>query len=185
MSGFLRIDPIVHRAALAGRALDTLAKVGLPGIAVRIVDGPPAWKTKFRGREVATTNADGWYRFLDLPAGTYRVEAAAPSSRYATAPKTIAVTATAASALDLELAPTALTGVITANGKPLAMARIRLVDSGEVAYTGATGGYTLSPLEPGTNRTIELSAQRHVTATVQVTLPRGVTTTRSAALAPV
>jgi hypothetical protein len=55
---------------------------------------------------------------------------------------------------------------------------VRIVDSGEFAYTTANGSYTLSPLEPGTNRRIEISAQRYAAVIITVTLSAGQTTTR-------
>jgi hypothetical protein len=107
------------------------------------------------------------------------LRAVLPGTRYAAATGTATVAASGATALDLALAPTALTGVVQASAPagPLAMARVRVVDSGEVAYTIADGTYMLSPLEPGTNRQIEITAQRYVAATIAVTLAAGQTTT--------
>ena len=186
-SDFWPLDPIAHRAALAGRALDALTQAALPGIEIAIVDGPPAWKQLAAAssrRSIVRTDADGWYRYLDLPVGAYKLAATPPSTRYAAGSATVAVVATGAALADLSLAPTSITGIVTAGdtAKPLPMARIR-IDSGEITYTGSDGSYRLSPLEPGTNRVIEIRATRYVASTKQVTLQLGKPSTLSVTLA--
>lgn len=186
--GFLALDRIVHRAALIGRVLDGLGRTPLEGAEVTLVSGPAAWTARLdalragqprRRPERLVTDASGFFKYLDLPPGTYALRAALPGTRYAAATGTATVATSGAAAIDLALAPTALAGIVKtgATGGPLAMARVRVVDSGETAYTGADGGYTLSPLEPGTDRKIEISAQRHATQTLAVTLAAGQTTT--------
>lgn len=186
--GFLDLDRIVHRAALGGRALDGLKGTPLRGAVVTIESGPPAWTARRdalrsgqprRQPERCVTDAIGRFRYLDLPPGAYALRAVLPDTRYAAATGTATVTTGGVAILDLALAPTTLTGVVEASAPagPLAMARVRVVNSGEVAYTFADGSYTLSPLEPGTNRRIEISAQRYAAATLAVTLVAGLTTT--------
>lgn len=185
---FLELDRIVHRAALVGRVLDDLARTPLVGVEVTIESGPAEWKARLdalrsgqprRRPERSVTDVSGGFKYLDLPPGVYALRAVLPGTRYAAATGTATVTASSASGLDLALTPTALTGVVKASAPagPLAMARVRVVDSGEVAYTIADGSYTLSPLEPGTNRRIEITAQRYAAATMAVTLAAGQTTT--------
>lgn len=188
-SGFLSLERISHRAALVGRALDALAQTPLAGVEVTITSGPALWiarrdalRTGQPGRrpERAVTDDSGCFKYLDLPPGGYGLQAVLPGTRYVAATGTATVTATGAATVNLALAPTALTGVVRSNtpNALLAMARVRVIDSGEVAYTIANGSYTLSPLEPGTNRLIEISAQRYLAVTITVTLPAGQTTTR-------
>ena len=57
------------------------------------------------------------------------------------------------------------------------MARVRFADSDDLGYTAADGSYTLSPIEAGTNRALEVSAQNFITTTQAVTLSQGQTTT--------
>lgn len=184
-AGFLSLDRISHRAALGGRVVDALSKLPLSGAEVRITNGPAAWKARVtalaagaRVVDRSTTDSDGFFRYLDLPTGSYELSARLGGTRYAPVTSTVAV-GTKPAALDLALAPTALAGVVNAQlpAGPLPMARVRFVDSGELVYTDANGTFTLSPLEPGTNRTFEVSAQRYVTAVQTVTLLAGKTTT--------
>lgn len=187
-SGFLSLEQIGHRAALVGRTLDGLAQTPLQGVVVTILSGPPTWTARLnalrsgqprRMPERSVTDPNGFFRYLDLPPGDYELGAVLAGTRYAPATGSATVVMTGATRVDLALVPTALTGVVSSSAPagPLAMARMRVVDSGEVAYTAADGSYTLSPLEPGTNRRIEISAQRHVTVTMTVTLAAGQTTT--------
>lgn len=189
-AGFLGLERVSHRGALVGRAVDALTQAPLPGVAVAIVSGPAAWTARRdalrAGRpqlqpERYVTDADGFFKYLDLPAGSYVLQAALPGPRYGVASATVTVATTSAASITLSLAPTALTGVVNANtpAGPLAMVRVRVVDSGELTYTTANGSYTLSPLESGTNRRIEISAQRYAAVTITVTLPIGQTTTRA------
>jgi len=92
------------------------------------------------------------------------------------------VTADAVACADLLLAPTAVTGNVSADQPltPLAMARARMLDSGEVTFTAADGSFTLSPVEPGAARVIEFSARGYITVTQTVMLRPGQTTTAPA-----
>ena len=185
-AGFLAIDRISHRASIAGLVGD--GQVALAGVQVVISDGPAAWKSRVaalqQGRraarpDLAISNGDGFFSWLDLPAGAYTLEAAAPDPRYAAATATATVTADAPPAtVSLVLVPTRLVGSVSADKPPgpLAMARVRLVDSNEVTFTAADGTFALSPIEPGSDRALEVSAQRYATAMVHVTLQTGQTT---------
>ncbi|HEY0989769.1 MAG TPA: carboxypeptidase regulatory-like domain-containing protein [Kofleriaceae bacterium] len=185
-AGFLMFEPIRHRGSLFGRTVDGLTQAPIPGVAVTIIEGPPAWLARRAALQSArqtartdrhVTDGNGQFKYLDLPPGTYRLQTPHNGTRYAAATANVTVAA-ATTIVDLVLAPTTLVGVVQAcnAASPLAMVRVRVVDSGEVSYTAQDGHYTLSPLEAG-NRTIELSAQRYVTATQVVTLQTGQTTT--------
>ena len=186
--GFLAIGPIAHRAALVGRTIDKLTQSPLPGVSVEITDSPAAYRawlaTLRQGRPGArpdriATDSEGWFRWMDLPAGSYTLRASLPDPRYAAANATASVVESAAASIEIALDPTALAGHVSADmpAGPLAMVRVRMRDSGEVTFTAGDGSFTLSPVEPGATRVIELSAQRYVTATRAVTLQRGQTTT--------
>lgn len=187
----LSIGPITHRAALVGRVIDQLDQRPLPGITVEISDAPAAYRSRLealrQGRPDArpdrlVTDGNGWFCWLDLPVGSYGLRASLPDPRYAAATLTANVVAGTAAPVELRIAPTAVTGTVTADrpAGPLAMVRVRMLDSGEVAFTTADGRFTLSPVEPGAARVLELSAQGYVAATRTVTLPQGQTTTLSA-----
>jgi hypothetical protein len=192
-AGFQGIGLIVHRAALAGRVLDQLAGASLPGAEVVITDAPPAFWARTnalkQGRpsaqpERVIADGNGFFHFDDLPAGAYALSATLPGggTRYAAAAignATVAAQGTAT--VDLALTPTALTGVVMADAPagPLALARVRLVDTSESTFTADDGSYTLSPVEQGSNRTLEFSAQRYGTAKQSVTLMQGKTTAAS------
>lgn len=187
MASFIALERIRHRAALVGRVVDALSGQPMPQAEVRLAGGPPVWKERVaamalvggRALDATTADAEGFFKFIDLPAGAYQVTARVGGKRYAAATLPASVTVADATVLELPLAPTALTGVVRANtpAGPLAMARVRALGSGESTYTDANGAFTLSPLEPGTDRRFEVSAQRYVTAMHTVSLPAGQTTT--------
>jgi len=190
-SGFLPIDKITHRAALAGRVLDRLDQRPLPDVLVEIVEAPDAYRARLealrQGQPGATpdrlvTDRNGAFRWLDLPAGTYTLRASLSDPRYAAVTMEATVTADAVACADLLLAPTAVTGNVSADQplNPLAMARARMLDSGEVTFTAADGSFTLSPVEPGAARVIEFSARGYITVTQTVMLQPGQTTTAPA-----
>lgn len=186
-SGFLPIDKITHRAALAGRVLDGLDQRPLPDVLVEIVGAPDAYRARLealrQGQPGATphrlaTDRNGAFRWLDLPAGTYTLRASLSDPRYAAVTVEASITADAVAWADIGLAPTAVTGTVSAGEPPgpLAMARARMLDSGEVTFTAADGSFTLSPVEPGAARVIEFSARGYITATLTVALQPGQTT---------
>jgi hypothetical protein len=182
--GFLSIGRISHRAALIGRVIDRLAQTPLAGVEIAITAGPPAWQARVaalrQGQPAARperriSDAAGFFHWLDLAAGAYTLGAAVPGTRYAVASATATVGAGAPARIELALAPTAVTGTVRSAvlAGPLGMARVRFADSGEVTYTAADGSFTLSPVEAGANRALEVSAQNHVTTIQAVTLPVG------------
>lgn len=189
--GMLSIDRITHRAALVGRVIDPLDQRVLPQVTVEIIDGPAAYKARLatlrQGRPGATperilTDGNGAFRWLDLPAGDYTLRASLSDPRYAAATVTISVPADRPATADLPLAPTAVTGTISADrpAGSLAMVRVRMLDSGEYTFSAADGSFTLSPVEPGAARVLELTAQGYATVTRTVALPQGQTTTMPA-----
>jgi hypothetical protein len=189
--GFLSIERITHRAALVGHVFDKLDQRPLPDVTVEIIGAPDAYKSRLatlrQGRPSArpdrlVTDRHGLFRWLDLPAGSYTLGASLSDTRYAIATTTASVVAGAPAFATILLVPTAITGTVSADNPagPLAMVRVRMLDSGEVTFTAAGGSFTLSPVEPGAARVIELSAQRYITATRTVMLQQGQTTTTPA-----
>jgi len=187
-SGFLAVERIVHRAALVGRVVDQRSQEPLAGVEVVVASGPSAWTARLvavhMGQPTArpdrcVTDASGFFRYLDLPAGAYTLNATIAGTRYATAVTSTTVGTGAPAAVTLALTPTAITGTVktsVAGNAALGMARVRFPDSGETTYTAADGTFTLAPVEVGTNRALELSAQNHATTTIPVTPTQGQTT---------
>lgn len=187
----LSIDRITHRAALVGRVIDKLAQRAVPNVTVEITEAPDAYKSRLaalrQGRPGASpdrlaTDGNGAFRWLDLPAGAYTLRASLSDPRYAAATVNASVTTDRVASAELALVPTAITGTVSADrpAGPLAMVRVRMLDSGEYTFSAADGSFTLSPVEPGAARVIELSAQGYATATRTVALQQGQTTTTPA-----
>ena len=190
-AGFQAINLITHRAAIVGRAIDQRRQTSLAGVAVTITAGPPAWTARLavlqQGQPGARpdrtiSDARGVFRWLDLPAGAYTLSAALPGTRYAAATGSATVITTGPVNVELALVPTTVTGTINTAGPPvgpLANARVRFPDSEDATYAAADGSFTLSAVEAGTNRALEVSAQNHVTTTRTVTLSQGQVITAS------
>lgn len=189
--GMLSIDRITHRAALVGRVIDKLDQRVLPQSTVEIIDAPAAYKSRLatlrQGQPGASpnriaTDSNGAFRWLDLPAGDYTLRASLSDPRYAAVTVTASLPADKLVSAELALVPTAVTGTVGADkpAGPLAMVRVRMLDSGESTFSAADGSFTLSPVEPGAARVIELSAQGYATATRTVALQQGQVTTTPA-----
>ncbi len=114
----------------------------------------------------ASVDANGFYSFPNLPVGTYHpvvMVGASPLGPAATTPVTAG--GTAVEYLDLTSSVGLATGLITANGQPLAVDRIPVVGTGTscVFSTSAgahfqmllpPGSYTATPRSPATGATI-------------------------------
>ncbi|HEX5717921.1 MAG TPA: carboxypeptidase-like regulatory domain-containing protein [Thermoanaerobaculia bacterium] len=164
-----------HRASIAGRVTDAQTGKPLPGVRVEIASGP----------EVLTAG-DGFYRFLDLPAGTYTLTASLPGSgsRYGTksAPVTLGEEL---EIVDLELPATTVKGKVKdQGGQAVKMAEVRVQGSGESTWSDAQGNYALSGVEAGARR-IAVSARgfQKVSETVAIGQP-GAIVTRDVTLSP-
>src|SRR5262249_12661152 len=121
--GFQPIDKIIHRAALVGRTIDKRALTPLAGVVVTITSGPPPWLARGaalpQGKPAARpdqkiTDAGGFFRWPDLPAGAYTLSASLPGTRYAAATGSLTLVSTAVGTFELELAPTAVSGIVNA-----------------------------------------------------------------------
>src|SRR5215212_424319 len=162
-----------HRAVIAGRVTDAQTGKPLPGARVAITSGPEV-----------TTAGDGFYRFLDLPAGTYTLTASLPGSgsRYGTESGQV-VLGEDLETVDLELPATTVKGKVKDQaGQAVRMAEVRVQGSGESAWSDAQGNYALSGVEAGARR-IEVSARgfQKVSEAVAIGQP-GATVTRDVTL---
>ena len=171
------MEEISHRAAIAGHITDPILGNRIPEVVVEVV-----------GENLSTvTGSDGFYYFLDLPAGQYELSAAAPQlgTRYGTANVT---NVTVADDIDgrpifdptanLQLSPTRLVGEVrrSADNQVIAQATVKLRGSEARTVTNDLGQYILSGLQQG-NPTVQVSAPGFATAIQTVTLTTGEATT--------
>lgn len=164
-----------HRASLYGQAKDARTGEPLAGVCVEITAGPPAFASRLallarqHGNGWATLNErtdrtrtawDGFFRFLDLPAGEYTLTGTLPTfgTRYGAASAQIVLSADdQGSAMpgtaDLSLSATVIQGSINTEGKgAVRLAEVRVQGSGERAWSDAQGCYVLSGVEIGTRK---------------------------------
>src|SRR5262245_21527470 len=123
-----------RKARIAGRVSDAQTGKPLAGAQVAITNGPQA-----------VTAADGFFRFLDLPAGSYTLTASLPGkgSRWGTASKPVALGGALAK-VDLALPATTVKGKVKdPSGQAVRMAEVRVQGSNESAWSDAQGNYVL------------------------------------------
>ncbi|HEX2224706.1 MAG TPA: carboxypeptidase-like regulatory domain-containing protein [Thermoanaerobaculia bacterium] len=150
-------ETVRHRAAIVGRAKDARTGEPLAGVRIEITAGPPA----FAGR-LALSARDGFFHFLDLPAGRYTLSGSLPGSgtRYGTATAEVLLSADAQSNVvlgtaDLALPATTVQGQVRSGpDAPVWMAEVRIQGSGESAWSDAKGNFVIAGLEAGTRRLI-------------------------------
>lgn len=174
-------ETVRHRAAIAGRVTDAGTGKPLPGARIEITAGPPAftgrlallakqhgdrWASMAERPDRTRAAADGFFRFLDLPAGQYSLSASLPGSgsRYGTATVQVTLTADGDGNIPLETAALALSAT-TVKGRvsdstdtAIQMAEVRVQGSGERAWSDADGNYVLSGVEAG-SRKITIAAR--------------------------
>ncbi len=155
-------DGVRHQAAIAGTVAD--ATTGAPIAAALVEAMPPARRPDMAPLWLTRTGPDGHFHFLDLPSGKYSVRAALPeaTTRYGGAEATVDVTrdrdgTIALAATALTLAATTVNGQVTRDGKPVGLATVVVLGSGERAVTDAQGRYTVAAVQTG-RRTLEARA---------------------------
>jgi len=196
-----------HRAALGGRVKDARTGEPLAAVRVEIAAGPAAftsrldllvrqhgdlWATLAERPDRTRTARDGFFRFLDLPAGQYILSASLPGSgtRYGTATAGVTLSSdaqgdTLPGTVDLELPATTIQGRIRSTpNAPVWMAEVRIQGSGERTWSDAQGQYVLSGIEAGA-RKLTISAAGFGVKSEAVTLGQpGEAVTRDATLSP-
>ena len=164
-----------HKARIAGRVTDAQTGRPLPGALIAIANGPEVFAA-----------ADGFFRFLDLPAGSYTLTASLPGSgsRYAAKSVQVALGTNLATA-DLALPATTVKGKVKdQSGQAVRMAEVRVQGSNESAWSDAQGNYALSGVEAGARR-IAVSARGFQKVSEAVTLGQpGAVVTQDVTLSP-
>ena len=172
-----------HQVAIAGRATNDLTGAGLAGALVTVQGTGISLEVR--------TGADGHFHFLDLPNGTYTLQATMPGagSRYGTVQAQAIVSSAAGgrillAAADLALPPTALRGEITKQGGgTVLLAEVRLAGSGERALSDGDGLYLLAGVETG-SRTVRVMAQGFLPQERPVLLTTGIAAVLNVTLVP-
>ena len=141
---------IVQRAAIGGYVRDAFSGGGIPDAKVTVVGQA----------RVARTDPDGFYFFVNLPVGSYTLEAYAPAlyGRYGSITAmnvVVAVDAAGRPVLDtranLTLSPTRLSGrVCRADGSGVARSQIWLRAVNLKTIANSLGEYAFSAIQAGT-----------------------------------
>lgn len=196
-----------HRVAIAGRVTDARTGQPLPAARVQITAGPPAfsgllpllakqhgarWETMAARPDRTRTASDGFFHFLDLPAGQYTLAASLPGSgsRYGTATVQVTLAADGQGNVPMQTATLALPAT-TIEGRvsgpadaAVRLAEVRVQGSGERTWSDAQGNYVLSGVEAGA-RKLTISARGFQTKSETVTLGQpGASTTHNVNLSP-
>ncbi|HYU34440.1 MAG TPA: carboxypeptidase regulatory-like domain-containing protein [Thermoanaerobaculia bacterium] len=206
MAGETTWETVRHRAAIAGRVTDAGTGKPLPGARIEITAGPPEltsrlallalqygsrWASLAERADRTRAAGDGFFRFLDLPAGKYTLTASLPGSgsRYGTASVEVTLTAdgegrVALATASLALPATTIKGRISDATAAIRMAEVRIQGSGERAWSDAQGNYALSGIEAGARKlTISASGFQAKSETVTLGTP-GEVATRDVTLSP-
>lgn len=184
---------ISHAVAISGQVTNIQTDNLIAGAQIDIINAPSEFmsmvdlKAKSHGRSWQTmqdrpdrkiSSRDGHFHFMDLPDGSYTLEATLPGagSRYGTVQTIAAVSHDSLGQLimttvELNIPPTTLRGKITdlSSGDPIEMAHVSISGSNESTFSDNLGDYALIGLETG-NRTLLVSAQGYQSATQVVNL---------------
>lgn len=184
-----------HQVAIAGNAFNAQTGEVLRGVQVTITSAPRGFKNWLKLKALAAgerwetlterpdrtrTAADGHFHFLNLPTGQYGLTATLPEAgqRYGTVQAKAKIARDAKGRIvwvntDLALPPTALQGqLLNADKKPVVLAEVQILGSGETLLSDEAGQYLFASLEPG-KRTVRFSARGYQTVSRTVSLTQG------------
>jgi len=147
------------------------------------------WASLEKRPDRAVTGADGCFRFIDLPDGSYTVEVTPKegSRRYGAAVQSFAVARGQDGLINavmavIALPATAVRGTILASSgadeeegattAPLSMARAEVLGTSERVYSDASGSFYLTDVECG-ERQLEITASGYQARRTAVTVVRG------------
>jgi hypothetical protein len=200
--------PIRHVVSIAGAVRDKATQRPIAGALVEVAEGPPAFRallaakaanpawTRRRERlDRVYSRADGAFCFVDLPAGSYRLNVSAPEmgTRYGEGkvenlevqpdPGNGRVPVVQA---DVELPPTRIHGTVTdaVTGMPIPGARVRLLGDTVVVKTSDDGMYDLSQQIAG-EPTLQVTALHYKPEARKLELAAGQERVEDLALQPV
>jgi len=182
-----------HRVSIWGQVVDAVTQKPIAGVDVTLTKMPAAfattlerlaqyaskeWGMRTQRPDRTRSRADGLYYFLDLPDGDYEIRALLPNCgrRYGEGSQKKKVSgreqngsgqeALKAMWVGLVLQPTVIRGRIYDATKKagVVMAEVRLKGSGERAFSGTGGEFTLGPIEASekAERTLECFAPGYV-----------------------
>lgn len=173
-----------HQVAIAGQVSDRETGQTISNAIVEIVGMPDAfqtkrslqtlqygsqWETLVKRCDRATTAIDGFFYFLDLPAGEYTLTASLPgaAARYKIDRATVSVPPSDNSSqskfavANLTLYPSGVRGTVTdSKGDAIARVNVKILDSGESTVTNDKGEFQLigleAPKQEGSKRTVNI-----------------------------
>ena len=195
------VEGIRHLVAIAGRVTDAATGQPLAGAQVAITAAPQAftdrltlaalaagggWAALVERPDRTLTRADGSFYFVEaLPDGAYQLSARLPAAGARLGPGAFRHRgARRAGRAEAGARGAALTERRQVSGtvqgpdqKPVLLAEVRMVGSGERALSDAAGAYRLLAVEPGA-RTVEATASgcRPLSQTVELAQPGSVST---------
>lgn len=184
-----------HQVAIAGNAFNAETGQVLRGVQVTITTAPRTFKNWLKLKALAAgerwetlterpdrtlTGVDGHFHFLNLPTGQYALTAELPGAgqRYGTVKAKAKIARDAKGRIvwvntDLALPPTALRGtLINEDKKPIVLAEVQILGSGETLLSDEQGSYLFPSLEPG-KRTVRFAARGYQTVSRTVSLTQG------------
>ncbi len=190
-------ETIRRQVAIMGKVTDRATGKPLEGVHIRIVDGPPAfterisvleaihgpaWDLFAKGPDRTWTRPDGFYYFMDLPDGTYRLQAVLKrrGTRYGSALSDVTVSRTPQGNVNfvlsnLQLSPSMVRGKVVRQGSavPVVMAEIRVSGSLEYSHTDENGDYMLAGIEASASlpRSLTVSAVGYQKRILDVLVP--------------
>ena len=210
MPAMVKIEPTRHQVAVAGQvtaketgrvvsgaqiAITTAPSEFTNWLEIRKIQHGARWDSMTERPDRTRTAPDGYFYFIDLPDGQYKLTASLPGagSRYGSAQADITVARdsegnlTMASA-PIALPPTTIKGTVTrkvseTEVKPVVMADVRMKGSGERVFSDNKGEYRITGLEKG-NRTVQVSARGLKTASQTTQLNQGAVKTLNFVLLP-